>query len=133
MSSWSRFLCMLCATMVVWVSVELVDVPTAHAQDYLQVQDPQNFGGRYIGTIDEATLTVRPRGVYIEYGLFLTFSAKGSAYINTPYYAKTNLETVMNFTLPTNSMLTDSWLWVGDSVMRAQILDRWTASSIYDL
>jgi Ca-activated chloride channel family protein len=100
------------------------------AQDYLSVNDPLR-SYRTSGAIDEATLTIRPRGIYLEYGLFLTFSAKGTYFMGAPY-SSFNLESVLNFTLPPNSLVTDSWLWVGDSVMRAQIMDRWTASSIYE-
>lgn len=100
------------------------------AQDNLSINDPQRFY-RSGGTIDEATLTIRPRGIYLEYGLFLTFSAKGTFFTGAGY-SGFNLESVLNFTLPPNSLVTDSWLWVGDSVMRAQIMDRWTASSIYE-
>lgn len=103
------------------------------AQDYasLTVLNPQQQWNRATGAIDEAIITVRPRGIYLEYGVFLTFSAKGSFFMSSSY-SRTNLEVVMNFSLPQNALVTDSWLWVGDSVMRAQILDRWTASNIYE-
>lgn len=113
------FLCVLVSSLSVLV-----------AQDNLSINDPQRFY-RSGGTIDEATLTIRPRGIYLEYGLFLTFSAKGTFFTGAGYSGY-NLESVLGFTLPANALVTDSWLWVGDSVMRAQIMDRWTASSIYE-
>lgn len=113
-----------------FLCVLLLSVSALFAQDYLSVNDPQR-GYRTNGAIDEATLTIRPRGIYLEYGLFLTFSAKGTFLVGNPY-SSYNVESVLNFTLPANSLVTDSWLWVGDSVMRAQIMDRWTASSIYE-
>lgn len=113
-----------------FLCVLLLSVSVLFAQDYLSVNDPQR-GYRTNGAIDEATLTIRPRGIYLEYGLFLTFSAKGTFLVGNPY-SSYNVESVLNFTLPANSLVTDSWLWVGDSVMRAQIMDRWTASSIYE-
>ncbi|MBL7992373.1 MAG: T9SS type A sorting domain-containing protein [Candidatus Kapabacteria bacterium] len=113
-----------------FLCVLLLSVSVLFAQDYLSVNDPQR-GYRANGAIDEATLTIRPRGIYLEYGLFLTFSAKGTFLVGNPY-SSYNVESVLNFTLPANSLVTDSWLWVGDSVMRAQIMDRWTASSIYE-
>lgn len=113
-----------------FLCVLLLSVSALFAQDYLSVNDPQR-GYRTNGAIDEATLTIRPRGIYLEYGLFLTFSAKGTFLVGNPY-SSYNVESVLNFTLPVNSLVTDSWLWVGDSVMRAQIMDRWTASSIYE-
>lgn len=113
-----------------FLCVLLLSASALFAQDYLSVNDPQR-GYRANGAIDEATLTIRPRGIYLEYGLFLTFSAKGTFLVGSPY-SSYNVESVLNFTLPANSLVTDSWLWVGDSVMRAQIMDRWTASSIYE-
>lgn len=29
-------------------------------------------------------------------------------------------------------MIIDSWLWIGDEISKAMILDKWTASSIYE-
>ncbi|HRX12629.1 MAG TPA: T9SS type A sorting domain-containing protein, partial [Draconibacterium sp.] len=38
----------------------------------------------------------------------------------------------LDFDLPENAMITDSWLWFGEDTIKAVILDRWTASSIYE-
>ena len=42
------------------------------------------------------------------------------------------LEAVLNFSLPKNSIVNDSWLWIDSTIIKAKILDRWTASTIYE-
>ncbi len=94
----------------------------------IRVGDPRNSWQTYQGTIEEASLTVAPKGLFMEYGLHLTFSSKGTPLINV----KDTCEVTLNFDLPENAMITDSWLWFGDDTIKAVILDKWTASSIYE-
>jgi Ca-activated chloride channel family protein len=94
----------------------------------LRVGDPRNSWQTYQGTIEEASLTVAPKGLFMEYGLTLEFSSKGTKWTNV----KDTLEVTLNFDLPENAMITDSWLWFGKDTIKAVILDRWTASSIYE-
>jgi len=42
------------------------------------------------------------------------------------------MEIIFDFELPANSLITDSWLWIDGVPKRAEILDRWTASNIYE-
>lgn len=100
---------------------------TASATDYLNVLDPQNPWRARQGTIEEALISVRPRGLFIEYGVYLTFSAQ-----DTDFSANDLLEIEMMFDLPDEALVTDLWLWVGDDIMRAQMYDQWTASNIYE-
>ncbi len=94
----------------------------------LRVGDPRNSWETYQGTIENASLTVAPKGLFMEYGLILEFSSKGTKWTNV----KDTLEVTLNFDLPENAMITDSWLWFGEDTIKAVILDRWTASSIYE-
>jgi Ca-activated chloride channel family protein len=94
----------------------------------LRVGDPRNSWQTYKGTIENASLTVTPKGLFMEYGLFLEFSSKGTELTNV----KDTLEVTLEFELPENAMITDSWLWFGNDTIKAVILDRWTASSIYE-
>jgi Ca-activated chloride channel family protein len=94
----------------------------------LRVGDPRNSWQTYQGTIEEASLTVAPKGLFMEYGLTLTFSSRGTIWTDV----KDTLEVTLNFDLPENAMITDSWLWFGEDTIKAVILDRWTASSIYE-
>ncbi len=93
----------------------------------LRVGDPRNSWSTQQGTIEEAVLSVKPQGVYWEYGLYLTFSARGTTYKSTD-----SLEVVLRFELPENAIVHDSWLWINDYIAKAKILDRWTASAIYE-
>jgi Ca-activated chloride channel family protein len=101
---------------------------TVNGHNQLRVGDPRNSWQTYQGTIEEVSLTVSPKGLFMEYGLYLTFSSRGTEWTNQ----KDTLEVTLNFDLPENAMITDSWLWFGKDTIKAVILDRWTASSIYE-
>ena len=94
----------------------------------LTVSDPRNSWWTNQGTIDEASLTVRPKGLFMEYGLYMTFSSKGSNWTQ----ATDTVEVVLRFDLPENAIIHDSWLWIEDSIVKAKILDRWTATNTYE-
>ena len=98
----------------------------AYAYNYLQVRDPRGWHSAQ-GTIEEAVISVKPKGIYMEIGLYLTFSAKGW------YYSKNDtLEVEFYFDLPENSIVHDSWLWIGEDIIRGKIMDKWTAAAIYE-
>ena len=96
------------------------------ANNWLWVQNPNNWYGGY-GSIDEAFISIKPQGLYMEYGLYLTFSAKDQGFTNSD-----TLEVQFYFDLPANSVVVDSWLWIDSTIIRAKIMDQWTASSIYE-
>ncbi|NNE47824.1 MAG: T9SS type A sorting domain-containing protein [Rhodothermales bacterium] len=100
---------------------------TVQADPYLRVLDPDRSWDTRQGTIEQAFVSVRPLGIYMEIGLYLTFSSRGSGLSQSK-----QLEVELMFDLPEGSMVTDSWLWVGDEIMRAYILDQWTAAGIYE-
>lgn len=105
----------------------LGNILSLNAQFSLRVSDPRTSWYTYPGTIEEATLSVRPKGIYWEYGLYLTFSARGQGFdIND------SLEVVLKFELPKNAIIHDSWLWINQDIVKADILDRWTANNIYE-
>lgn len=94
----------------------------------LRVQDPHETWKYGQGTIDSAVLSIQPKGAYFEYGLYLTFSAKGLS----SSYNKDSFEVQMQFDLPEGAIVTDSWLWIGNNIMQALIMDRGRASMIYE-
>jgi len=96
------------------------------AYDWLYVQDPRGWGGGQ-GTIEEAVLSVKPHGIYMEYGLYLTFSAR-----NLYFTSSDTLEVQFHFDLPENAIVFDSWLWIEEEIIRGKIMDQWTASAIYE-
>jgi len=98
------------------------------AQNYLNVGDPRTSWHTYKGTIEEATLSITPQGAYWEVGMYLTFSARGTQWYNKP----DSLEISFFFDLPAGVIMHDSWLWIGDDIIKARLLDRWTARAIYE-
>lgn len=105
----------------------LVSSNMAQAYDYLQIQHPQQTWRYGQGTIEQAVISIKPQGIYMEYGLYLTFSAR-----NLGFSANDSVEVQFFFDLPKEAIVHDLWLWVDDQIMRALIMDRWTASSIYE-
>ncbi len=93
----------------------------------LSVSDPRNSWWGDQGTIEEAEIHVRPHGIYMDFDLFLTFSARDSY-----FSASDTLEVVFNFDLPQDAIVHDSWLWFGEDTLIARLLDKWTATSIYE-
>ena len=112
------------STLVVFIVLTVANIISA--QNYLNVNDPRNWGWGQ-GTIEEATISIKPCGVYMEYEMYLTFSARGTWFSDND-----TLEVILNFELPEGSFITDSWLWFGEDILEGRILDRWTASSIYE-
>lgn len=97
------------------------------AYNYISVEDPQTFQGD-VGTIERAEFALTPRGAYMEVGMYLVLSA-GDSYLREQ---SNPLEIVMGFDLPNGAMVVDSWLWINGEIVKADIRDRWTASSIYE-
>jgi hypothetical protein len=96
--------------------------------NYLRVQDPQQTWRSGIPRIETASFDVRPRGLYAEVSLNMTYSAQGTTLIA----GSDTLEIQHYFTLPANALVTDSWLWVENQIVYAKMIDRWTASAIYE-
>ena len=95
------------------------------ATNVLTVQDPDIWGTKP-GYIDKATLVIEPCGGYVQQSLYLTYSD------HNQFVSGSKLEIVHRFELPEGSVINDLWLWIGDSVMQAILMDTWTARSIYD-
>jgi hypothetical protein len=114
------------------LATALLAPPAARAQEAatLTVQDPQSWWRSGRGTMTEAELTIRPKGMFALHELTMSFASKG----NGLEARKDTLEVTMNFTLPEQAIIVDSWLWLDDdkTIIRAALLDRWTASTIYE-
>ena len=94
----------------------------------LRIIDPQ-YGSWYTypATIETAELQIKPMGAYVENNLYLTIG------LSEPFTDNSKkLEIILDFDLPANSLVTDSWLWINGVPKQAEILDRWTASNIYE-
>jgi Ca-activated chloride channel family protein len=100
---------------------------SALAYNSLTIQDPRQTWRLGQGTIEHAVVSLRPQGVYTEVGLYLTFSARG---LN--FTSQDSVEVQLYFDLPEEAIVHDLWLWVDDQIMRALLMDRWSASGIYE-
>jgi hypothetical protein len=98
------------------------------SQNYFGVRDPRQGFRNGPGQIDSAAITIRPKGLYAEVGYYLTYSAKSTSFTSS----KDTLEVQQYFNLPKDVLVSDSWLWFRDIIIRAKIIDRWTASTIYN-
>ncbi len=94
---------------------------------YLTIQHPQQTWRSGQGTIEEATLCAYQKGIYTQNDLYLTFSARGLSFLSSD-----SVEIQLTFTLPENSIVIDSWLLIDNVMVRSAIMDRWTASTIYE-
>lgn len=101
---------------------------TSISQWSLQVQDPQNQWKYSQGDIDSVLLVVRPMGIYAYYDMYINFSSKSSQYTKTT----DTLEVQYYFQLDKRALVVDSWLWVEDTLVKAKLIDRWTANQIYE-
>lgn len=93
----------------------------------LWINNPQNWKGGQ-GTIEESLITYQPQGLFMRVDWELEFSARDLAVFSE----KDTVEVVYNFSLPEGSVINDSWLWFGDTILKALIMDRWSASQVYE-
>lgn len=83
----------------------------------------------YNVNIDEATLVVHPRGNFVEMNLYMTVSYNFDSWFFKNY---NELEFLWQFSLPEEAIMHEFWLWSGDSIMSAQVLDKWTAELLFN-
>jgi len=98
-----------------------------NAWNNLRIIDPMNPWYDLPSKITKADITFHPKGTFIEVGMYLTFTTDEEGPDST-----VQLEAIYNFDLPANAMISDSWLWIDGEPEKALILDRWTASAIYE-
>jgi Ca-activated chloride channel family protein len=113
-----------------WYITILFSLPILLQAQYasLYIQHPQQTWQSGQGTIENAVLSIHPKGICTENSLYLTFSARDLYFSNTD-----SVEIQFYFDLPEGAIVTDLWLWIDSTtISKALILDRWTASSIYE-
>ncbi len=78
--------------------------------------------------IDNADLTIKPRGAFLEMTIELTVSYDFKSW----YFKNYNeLEFMWEFALPDQASITDFWLWQDDSLLHATLMDKWTAELLF--
>lgn len=95
------------------------------AENSLEIRNPRNDVKRWPGVIEEAIYSVKPNGVYMEVGIFLTLSADEVA------SSHGRMEIIYKFELPEEAIVTDSWLWIGRNIIRGELWDKDIADSTY--
>ncbi|MEL7425725.1 MAG: hypothetical protein AAFN81_22225 [Bacteroidota bacterium] len=106
------------------------------AQNYLRINDPQGWWSppssepgweEYLphGAFTDVDLVVSPQGIYTEIEVFATITAVEEMWSN-------ELEIIWQFDLPAQAIVHDSWLWVEDDIIKADMIDYWTALAIYE-
>jgi len=100
----------------------------SYSANSLKIIDPQcRWCYNFQASIKSAELEITPKGGFIENNLYLTIG------LSEPYSSSgQQLEIILDFGLPANSIVTDSWLWINGVPKQSEILDRWTASNIYE-
>ena len=96
--------------------------------DNLSMQDPKSTWKWGKGNIINAEYILKPKGNFVLCDLYLTYLADIANYSKLT----DTLEVQHYFTLPENVLVIDSWLWVEDQIMKADILDRGEAFNIYE-
>jgi len=95
----------------------------------LYVQEPRVSSHSYPGTIEDIQMTVTPHGSYMEVGLFLTISPRGSVFSSET----DTLEAILDFELDNNAFINGMWLFIDDTTyVDATLMDKWTAGLIYE-
>lgn len=103
-------------------------LPAQYTYNYLYIQHPQQTWRYGQGTISEALVSIRPKGAYTQHDVYMTFTAKDLGFTSAD-----SVEVQMELSLPKEAVVTDLWLWMDSTtIMKGLLLDRWTASSIYE-
>jgi len=78
--------------------------------------------------LEQAVLHVHPRGAFVEMQLELVVSYDFQSWFFKNY---NELEFLWDFQLPDQASVIEFWLEVGDTLLPAQMLDRWTAELLF--
>ncbi len=73
------------------------------------------------------SVIVEPQGAYAQIDLTMSLSTNFNE-----FQVNDSLEILFDFGLPKGSIVQDSWLWIGEDIIRAELLDRWIATEIYE-
>ncbi len=93
---------------------------------YINITDPNSSWYHFDNDIKACSLFVSPKGLYCQYDLEMEVGVK-----NYSNYAD-SLEIHYQLNLPTSWTINDSWLWVGDTIVPAMLIDRARATEIYE-
>lgn len=109
----------------------------AIAQNYLRVADPDAWGAPSSnlpdwyddydhGVFEELRIVATPKGIFTEIEVFATITHSPGAWVWLG-----DFEIIWQFDLPQNVIVHDAWLWVGQDIIKADLIDFWTALETY--
>lgn len=98
--------------------------------NYLTVSNVTNWWNPLTesGSLDTVLITVEPKGLYAQVSYCFDFSVRGTDYTDN----FDSLEMHMVFDMEKEIEVTDLWLWINDSIIVADMYDKWTADQIYN-
>ncbi|MEM9824452.1 MAG: VIT domain-containing protein, partial [Bacteroidota bacterium] len=108
------------------------------SQNYLRVVDPDSWDAPLSsepgwhewldhGAFDEVSIVATPQGIYTQIELFATISPGPTA-----WSWQGEFEIIWQFELPAKAIVHDSWLWVEEDIIKADVVDYWTALETYE-
>ena len=87
---------------------------SVYEANYPQVKDPNV-------NIEDVFLVIHPRGNFIEMNIYMSVSY----YFNSWFFKNYNeLEFLWEFSLPQEAVMHEFWIWFGDSIMSAEVMDK---------
>lgn len=105
-----------------------ITATTLSAQIPLTVEGPHKWDKKTQGIIDNVNIEVSPNGIYANVDLVFTINADKAL-----YNVKDSLEAVLPFSLPENSYIYDSWLWLdNNTIIQADIIEKNKVLNIYE-
>jgi len=111
----------------VFIFIAMSTISYSQQEEFLRIVDVNSWWGGQNGSIDSITIMVEPKGMYAEIQLLVDYSTRG-----TNYSSGDSLEIQMAFHLPYEVEVVDLWLWFYQIPVQARMLDRWTATMIYE-
>ena len=125
-------------TLLLSISFFFFSTQILYSQNYLRVGDPDNWETpasneplweSYLahGQLEDVTIIAEPQGIYTEIGFYATISQGPDAWSWQGEY-----EIIWQFDLPGNTIIHDSWLWIEQDIIKADVVDFWTALETYE-
>lgn len=109
----------------------------AFSQNYLRILDPDDWSALSTnepgweeyndhGMFKDITIVTSPQGIYTQVEIFVTIAQV------EPLWWGDFAEAIWQFDLPPQTIVHDSWLWVGEDIIKADVVDYWTALATYE-
>ena len=112
-------LCLVLTKCLITINIVLLSNNHVNGYNYLSVQNPHGWDWDQ-GSIEKASFIIEPKGLYMQCEMELTLSAAGT-YMDDETY---ELEATLEFELPKGSMITQAYLLIEDSMVKARLMEQ---------